>query len=55
MHPNEALLDKFYSAFKARDHVTMGECYAPDAHFSDPVFTDLRGPTACEKTLRFSV
>ena len=24
----------------------MEACYAPDVHFSDPVFVDLRGPEA---------
>lgn len=43
MHPNAALLTRFYEAFQAKDHATMAACYAPDARFSDPVFTDLRG------------
>lgn len=43
MHPNAALLERFYSAFAARDHEAMARCYHPDAHFTDPVF-DLRGP-----------
>ena len=38
------LLNRFYAAFAARDHATMAQCYAPDAHFSDPVFPDLHGP-----------
>jgi ketosteroid isomerase-like protein len=32
-----------YAAFGRRDGAAMAACYAPDAHFSDPVFTDLRG------------
>lgn len=32
-----------YAAFARRDHVAMARCYAADATFSDPVFTDLRG------------
>ena len=36
-----AVLDRFYSAFQDRDWATMGACYHPDAHFSDPVFPDL--------------
>jgi ketosteroid isomerase-like protein len=40
---NEALIDRFYSAFARRDHGEMAACYAEDAHFSDPVFQDLYG------------
>jgi ketosteroid isomerase-like protein len=40
---NNELITRFYSAFAARDGLTMANCYAPDAHFSDPVFTDLTG------------
>ena len=36
-------IERFYEAFNAHDGITMAECYAPDATFSDPVFTDLRG------------
>lgn len=32
-----------YEAFAVRDHAAMARCYTPDAHFSDPVFTNLRG------------
>src|SRR6478672_11208014 len=39
---NADLIRRFYSAFAARDADTMAACYAPDARFSDPVFTDLR-------------
>ena len=42
-HPNEDLIDRFYSAFDQRDGATMAACYAPDARFSDPVFTNLTG------------
>lgn len=38
MHPNAALLEKFYSAFSRRDAATMAQCYAPDATFQDPAF-----------------
>ena len=38
------VISRFYEAFAARDHETMARCYAVDARFSDPVFTDLRGP-----------
>jgi ketosteroid isomerase-like protein len=46
MHPNEALLRRFYEAFAKRDGETMASCYAPDVHFSDPVFGDLKGDRA---------
>ena len=46
MHPNEALIRRFYEAFARGDGAAMAACYAPDAHFSDPVFTDLRGERA---------
>ncbi|MEO8347212.1 MAG: nuclear transport factor 2 family protein [Betaproteobacteria bacterium] len=41
-HPNAALIERFYAAFARRDGATMATCYAPDAHFTDPVF-DLEG------------
>ena len=44
MHPNEATLNKFYTAFAALDPDTMAQCYAPDAEFEDEVFT-LHGQT----------
>jgi ketosteroid isomerase-like protein len=37
------LIERFYAAFGARDGDAMAACYAADAHFSDPVFTDLNG------------
>jgi ketosteroid isomerase-like protein len=40
---NEALIDRFYSAFARKDHEAMAACYADDATFSDPVFQNLRG------------
>lgn len=42
MHPNAELLTRFYTALTRRDGAKMSACYAPDATFSDPVFTDLR-------------
>lgn len=45
MLPEEALIDRFYSAFAARDHQGMAACYHPDVHFKDEVF-DLHGPKA---------
>src|SRR5688572_8479639 len=43
MHPNEQLITNLYNAFQRRDGEAMAACYHPDATFSDPVFTDLRG------------
>jgi ketosteroid isomerase-like protein len=37
------LITRFYTAFQALDAEAMAACYADDATFSDPVFTDLRG------------
>ena len=42
MHPNQATLEKFYSAFARLDSDTMATCYAPDAAFDDEAFS-LRG------------
>ena len=42
-HPNDELIQRFYAAFARRDGDTMAACYAPDARFWDPVFTDLSG------------
>lgn len=42
-HANARLLARFYAAFDRRDGDAMAECYAADARFSDPVFTDLHG------------
>lgn len=41
-HPE--VIIRLYTAFAARDHATMARCYARDATFSDPVFTNLHGP-----------
>ena len=46
MHPNEALIRRFYTAFQARDAAGMRACYHPDVVFSDPVFGELRGAEA---------
>jgi ketosteroid isomerase-like protein len=40
---NDALIQDFYAAFDRHDGDRMAASYAPDAHFSDPVFTDLNG------------
>ncbi len=37
------LITRFYTAFQGLDAETMASCYAADARFSDPVFTDLQG------------
>ena len=42
LHPNAALLERFYAAFARRDGAAMAACYAPDSRFTDPVF-DLAG------------
>lgn len=46
MQANKALIETFYTAFQQRDHAAMIACYHEDIHFSDPVFTDLRGQRA---------
>jgi ketosteroid isomerase-like protein len=38
MHPNEELIQKFYTAFQVRDSIGMCACYHPTVVFSDPVF-----------------
>lgn len=43
MNEHELLIENFYTAFANRDHAAMARCYHDDIHFSDPVFTDLRG------------
>lgn len=45
-HPNERLIEQFYQAFQGLDAEAMSACYADQVHFSDPVFTDLRGSEA---------
>jgi ketosteroid isomerase-like protein len=41
-HANAALIDRFYASFAKRDAMAMAACYAPDAHFRDPIF-DVKG------------
>jgi len=48
MHPNAALIEKFYSAFAKLDAAAMKSCYHKDVHFSDPVFPDLKGDEAAK-------
>jgi ketosteroid isomerase-like protein len=46
MHPNQALIERFYTSFARRDWAGMAACYHPEAEFSDPVFTRLKGQEA---------
>src|SRR5581483_990304 len=46
MHPNAELIERFYRAFQDKNGPAMAACYHTDVQFSDPVFTDLRGPHA---------
>jgi ketosteroid isomerase-like protein len=41
---NEAVVRDLYTAMASRDAAAMASCYTADAQFSDPVFTDLKGP-----------
>lgn len=43
MHPNEALINQFYTCFQQKDYSGMQACYTQDACFSDEVFKDLDG------------
>lgn len=36
-------IQRLYDGLDRHDGAAMSACYAPDARFSDPVFTDLRG------------
>jgi ketosteroid isomerase-like protein len=40
---NRQLIEGFYDAFGRLEADAMAACYAPDARFSDAVFTDLHG------------
>lgn len=46
MHPNTALIHRFYDSFAALDADGMKACYHPDVVFSDPAFGELRGEQA---------
>ncbi len=46
MHPNEQLIQTFYSAFQKGDFATMQQCYHNEATFSDPVFQNLSSKEA---------
>lgn len=45
-HPNEELIQRFYTAFTKGDAQTMGDCYADDVEFCDPAFGVLHGEEA---------
>ncbi len=38
MHPNEALIERLYSAFARNNSDAMNACYSPMATFEDPAF-----------------
>lgn len=40
---NKATIERLYAAFGECNGAAMTACYAPDAHFCDPAFGDLRG------------
>jgi ketosteroid isomerase-like protein len=41
MNANAELITRFYTSFQNNDHKGMQACYADNAHFNDPVFTNL--------------
>lgn len=43
MHPNESLIEKFYTSFQNKDHAGMASCYDEEVVFFDPVFQELKG------------
>jgi len=46
MHPNKALIEKFYSCFQVLDGDGMAQCYHEEIEFSDPAFPKLQGSEA---------
>lgn len=46
MHPHEALIHRFYSAFATRDGAAMAACYHRDLVFHDPAFETLNADEA---------
>jgi ketosteroid isomerase-like protein len=46
MDNNEALINKFYTAFQQKDYRIMNSCYSDDIVFYDPAFELLRGDEA---------
>jgi ketosteroid isomerase-like protein len=51
-HPNAALIEGLYSAFRARDAKAMAACYHPDATFRDPIF-DVKGQEVADMWAMF--
>lgn len=43
MHPNAALIRRFYDSFAALDAEGMKACYHPEIVFTDPAFGELHG------------
>lgn len=59
---NGACIRSLYESFQRRNGAAMAACYHPDASFSDPVFTGLRGPEVgamwamlCERAREFEL
>ncbi|MCA1633050.1 MAG: nuclear transport factor 2 family protein [Acidobacteria bacterium] len=48
MHPNEELIEIFYTSFQKLDAEAMARCCHPDIRFSDPVFPVLSGSEVVE-------
>ena len=46
MHPNAALIRRFYDAFQRRDAAAMGACYHHAVEFADEIFPELHGDAA---------
>ena len=43
-HPNQLLLEHFYTCFQNKDYAGMQACYCDDATFSDEAFQNLDAP-----------
>ena len=43
MHPNEQLLQQFYTSFQKLDYEDVKACYHPEIEFRDNAFGDLKG------------
>ncbi len=48
MHPNEALVRRFYACLACGDAEGASRCYRPDVLFSDPLYPRLRGEAAVD-------
>lgn len=46
MHPNEQLIQQFYTAFQNGDAPAMKQCYHSEIQFRDPAFGLLKGEQA---------